>query len=66
LDSGSTPLAAEVGGLQLAFLVAAAISLTASLVALFALPRGKAEAVVAPMTDGGGHAAETDYTASAA
>src|SRR4029453_17076546 len=34
LGSGSTPLAAEVGGLQLAFLVAAAVSLTASLVAL--------------------------------
>jgi EmrB/QacA subfamily drug resistance transporter len=50
LGSGSTPLAAEVGGLQLAFLVAAAVSLTASLVALFALPRGKAEAVMGPVT----------------
>jgi EmrB/QacA subfamily drug resistance transporter len=50
LGSGSTPQAAEVGGLQLAFLVASAISFTASLVALFALPRGKAEADEAPVT----------------
>jgi hypothetical protein len=50
LGSGSTPLAAEVGGLQLAFLVAAAVSSTGSLVALFALPPGKAEAVTAPVT----------------
>jgi EmrB/QacA subfamily drug resistance transporter len=47
LSSGSSPLAAEVGGLQLAFLVAAAVSFTAALVALFALPRGKAEAATA-------------------
>jgi EmrB/QacA subfamily drug resistance transporter len=47
LGSGSTPLAAQVGGLQLAFLLAAAVSLTASLVATFALERGKAGAVAA-------------------
>jgi hypothetical protein len=39
LASGSPPLAAQVGGLQLAFLVAAALSMTASLVAMFALQR---------------------------
>jgi EmrB/QacA subfamily drug resistance transporter len=47
LGSGSTALAAEVGGLQLAFLVAAGASFTGSLVALFALPRGKAAPVAA-------------------
>jgi EmrB/QacA subfamily drug resistance transporter len=48
LGSGSTPLAAEVGGLQLAFLVAAGVAFTASLVALVALQR--AAAVAAPTT----------------
>jgi MFS family permease len=38
LGSGSTPLAAQVGGLQLAFLVAAAVALAASVVAALALP----------------------------
>jgi EmrB/QacA subfamily drug resistance transporter len=42
--SGSSPLAAQVGGLQLAFLVAAALSLAASLVAMFALGRDKPDA----------------------
>jgi MFS family permease len=50
LDSGSTPLAALVGGLQLAFLLAAAASLAASLVAVFALQRSKADAVAAATT----------------
>ena len=50
LGSGSTPLGAEVGGLQLAFLVAAAVSFVASLVALVALPRGKVDAVTAPLS----------------
>ncbi|MDH4103887.1 MAG: DHA2 family efflux MFS transporter permease subunit [Thermoleophilia bacterium] len=40
LRSGSTPLAAQVGGLQLAFLLAAAVAATASLAAVVALPRG--------------------------
>jgi EmrB/QacA subfamily drug resistance transporter len=47
LDSGSAPLAAGVGGLQLAFLVAAGVAFTASVVALVALQRGKAAAVAA-------------------
>jgi EmrB/QacA subfamily drug resistance transporter len=50
LGSGSTPLAAEVGGLQLAFLVAAGVAFTASVVALVALQRGKAVPVAAPTT----------------
>jgi EmrB/QacA subfamily drug resistance transporter len=50
LDSGSTPLAALVGGLQLAFLLAAAVSLAASLVAVFALQRSNADAVAAATT----------------
>ena len=37
--SGSTPLAAQVGGLQLAFLLAGAVALAASFVALLALKR---------------------------
>jgi EmrB/QacA subfamily drug resistance transporter len=37
IASGSTPLAAQVGGLQLAFLLAAAVALGGSLVAAFAL-----------------------------
>jgi EmrB/QacA subfamily drug resistance transporter len=36
---GSAPLDAQVGGLQLAFLIAAAVALAAALVAAFALPR---------------------------
>jgi hypothetical protein len=50
LGSGSTPVAAEVGGLQLAFLVAAGVAFTASVVALVALQRGMAMAVAAPTT----------------
>jgi predicted MFS family arabinose efflux permease len=42
LASGSAPLAAQVGGLQLAFWIAAAVSLVGSLVATFALPRAQA------------------------
>jgi EmrB/QacA subfamily drug resistance transporter len=37
--SGAAPLAAQVGGLQLAFLIAAAVSLAASVIAAFALSR---------------------------
>jgi EmrB/QacA subfamily drug resistance transporter len=47
LAAGSTALAAQVGGLQLAFLHAAGISLAAALVAIFALQRGKATAPAA-------------------
>jgi hypothetical protein len=39
LASGSTPVAARVGRLQLAFLIAAAVALTASLIALLGLRR---------------------------
>ncbi len=39
LGSGSTPVAAEVGGLQLAFLIAAGVAQAASLVAGFGLKR---------------------------
>jgi EmrB/QacA subfamily drug resistance transporter len=39
--SGSAPLAAQAGGLQLAFLIAAAVALVASLVALVALGSSK-------------------------
>jgi len=39
LGSGSTPLAAEVGGLQLAFLIAAGMAQPASLIAGFALKK---------------------------
>jgi hypothetical protein len=45
LRSGSTPLAAQVGGLQIASLLAAAAAFAASLVAVFALQRGKVDAV---------------------
>jgi EmrB/QacA subfamily drug resistance transporter len=41
LASGSQPLAAQLGGLQLAFWIAAAISLAASAVATFGLSRTK-------------------------
>jgi EmrB/QacA subfamily drug resistance transporter len=44
LAAGSAPLAAQVGGLQLAFLYAAGVSLAAALVAMFALKRGGADA----------------------
>jgi MFS family permease len=44
LSSGSTALAAQVGGLQLAFLAAAAVALLASLVATFGLRRDAADA----------------------
>jgi EmrB/QacA subfamily drug resistance transporter len=47
LGSGSTALAAQVGGLQLAFLLAAAVSLGGAVVAAFALKRGKAHALAA-------------------
>jgi EmrB/QacA subfamily drug resistance transporter len=40
LDAGLTPLAAQVGGLRLAFLLAAAVSLAASLASLLTLRRG--------------------------
>jgi len=50
LGSGSTPLAAQVGGLQLAFLLAAAVSLAGSLVAVSALQRGKVDADAAAAT----------------
>jgi len=46
LGSGSSPLAAQVSGLNLAFLLAAAVALTASLVAMFALPGVRGEDVV--------------------
>jgi EmrB/QacA subfamily drug resistance transporter len=46
LVSGSGPLAAQVGGLQLAFLVAAGVALAASVVAALALPsKGDSRAV---------------------
>jgi EmrB/QacA subfamily drug resistance transporter len=44
VSSGSAPLAAQVGGLQLAFLIAAAIALIASLAALAGLRRGEDDA----------------------
>jgi EmrB/QacA subfamily drug resistance transporter len=48
IASGSAPLAAQVGGLQLAFLLAAAVSLAASIIATFALPRAKHDMVAVP------------------
>jgi EmrB/QacA subfamily drug resistance transporter len=39
IDSGSPPLAAEAGGLQLAFLIAAGVAQAASLLAAFALTK---------------------------
>jgi EmrB/QacA subfamily drug resistance transporter len=45
LASGSAPLAAQVGGLQLAFLIAAAVSLAGSVVAMFALSRTAGDVV---------------------
>jgi EmrB/QacA subfamily drug resistance transporter len=47
LASGSRPFAAQVGGLNLAFLLAAAVALIAAIVAMFALPRVSGEDVVA-------------------
>jgi EmrB/QacA subfamily drug resistance transporter len=52
LASGSTPDAAQVGGLNLAFLLAAAVALAASLVALFALPRVSGDQLVAAAPTG--------------
>jgi Na+/melibiose symporter-like transporter len=52
LASGSTAVAAQVAGLQLAFLIAAGVALTASLVAMFALRREEPDAtgaVAAPL-----------------
>ena len=40
LAAGASPLAAQAGGLQVAFLAAAAVSAVAALVAVFALQRG--------------------------
>jgi EmrB/QacA subfamily drug resistance transporter len=54
VGSGSTPLAAQVGGLQLAFQLAAAVSLTASLVAVFGLERGRADILAADSRSGRG------------
>jgi MFS family permease len=48
LAGGAAPLAAQAGGLRLGFLLAAAVSLTAALVAVFALQRGTAGAPAAP------------------
>jgi EmrB/QacA subfamily drug resistance transporter len=50
LASGSTTVAAQVAGLQLAFLIAAGVALTASLIALFALRREPPE--TASVTEG--------------
>jgi EmrB/QacA subfamily drug resistance transporter len=44
LADGSTPVAAQAGGLQLAFLIAAAVALTASVIALLGLQRSQSEA----------------------
>ena len=41
LAGGSTAVAAQVGGLQLAFMIAAAVALTASVIALFGLQRSQ-------------------------
>jgi EmrB/QacA subfamily drug resistance transporter len=41
VGSGSAPLAAQVGGFQLAFMITAGVAQLASLVAMFAMPRGK-------------------------
>jgi EmrB/QacA subfamily drug resistance transporter len=52
LGSGSGPLAAQVGGLNLAFLLAAAVALAASVVAMFALPRVSGEEVAGAASTG--------------
>jgi EmrB/QacA subfamily drug resistance transporter len=41
IGSGSAPLAAQVGGFQLAFMITAGVAQLASLVATFALPKGR-------------------------
>jgi hypothetical protein len=46
LAAGSTPVAAQVGGLRLAFLIAAAVALTASVIALLGLKREQPAAEV--------------------
>jgi EmrB/QacA subfamily drug resistance transporter len=45
IGSGAAPLAAQVGGFQLAFMVAAGVALVASLIAMFAVPKGIAAKV---------------------
>jgi EmrB/QacA subfamily drug resistance transporter len=40
IGSGAAPLAAQVGGFQLAFMIAAGVALAASLIAVFAVPKG--------------------------
>jgi EmrB/QacA subfamily drug resistance transporter len=50
LSTGSTATAAEVGGLRLGFLLAAAVALTASAVAAVALPRQRTSPAIAPET----------------
>ena len=50
LGSGSTPLAAQDGGLQLALLLAAAVALAASLVAACGLRLPKSDAPAAEAT----------------
>lgn len=40
IGSGAAPLAAQVGGFQLAFMIAAGVALLASLIAMFAVPKG--------------------------
>jgi hypothetical protein len=47
LASGSAPLAAQAGGLQLAFLIASGLSLAASIIATFALPRASGDVAAA-------------------
>ena len=50
LASGVAPLAAQAGGLQVAFLLAAAVSAAAALVAVFALQRGTGAPAAAAAT----------------
>jgi EmrB/QacA subfamily drug resistance transporter len=54
LNSGSTALAAQVGGLQLAFMAAAAVSLAAALIAVFALQsrQSRSVAIARPVAEG--------------
>jgi EmrB/QacA subfamily drug resistance transporter len=54
LASGSTQVAARVAGLQLAFLIAAGVALTASLVAVVALRREEPDAAGAVAAPGAG------------
>jgi MFS family permease len=53
LRTGSTAVVAEVGGLRLGFLLAAAVALAASVVAAIALQRQKTSPVTAPGTPPG-------------